>query len=348
MLLPHPELRGDRRECGHDQPDVVVQVATDVLGTPRDIVPVDPGREAGLLQLLPDRLRLEPSESVGTHSGTCVDEAGKLVAGVQVALQRALARQRQVVGVAQNRAAKPVGISGGLKRGLAVLGMLVKRGVSLVVEVVQKTDVAPDICIFSEFSGIGTHRGLGGKDVAPEPLAPHPFVEQCDRPIPIARDSVIHVQDLTVAPRPLREALARADAASTALLGLGIPQCPACELLPTSLREIRRARPGLTVEIALLGSPADWADREQLLWPRAIRVSRASVPVLVLLRRGQLVATRAGGGPASAIDAWLTEALGPPDVPLASGLSELEIARLAQLDGLRTRHLATRGRSALS
>jgi hypothetical protein len=118
--------------------------------------------------------------------------------------------------------------------------------------------------------------------------------------------------------------------------------------LPTSLQEIRRVRPRLTVEIALLRTPADWADREELLWPRSIHVSRASVPVLVLLRRGEVVATRAGGGPADAIDAWLTEALGPPDVPIAPGVSELEVARLAQLGGLRTRHLAVRGRSALS
>ena len=146
--------------------------------------------------------------------------------------------------------------------------------------------------------------------------------------------------------RPLREALARADAAPLALLALGIPLCPSCELLEASLTAVADARPGLTVEIAALASPEEWADRAELLWPRGIHVSRASVPVLVLLRDGEVVASRQGGGPAPVIDAWLTDHLGPALRP-PDALSEGERDRLADVAGLRARHLGARDRHTL-
>jgi hypothetical protein len=172
-------------------------------------------------------------------------------------------------------------------------------------------------------------------------------VQQCDGSIPITRDIVTHVDDPTLIPRPLREALARADAAPLCLVALGIPLCPACELLTASLAQIGRSRPDLTIEIALLSSPAEWADREVLLWPRGIHVSRSSVPVLVLLRAGELIASRPGGGPASAIDAWLTTFLGPPAASVEETISAPEATRLAELGDLRRRHLTVRGRATV-
>lgn len=149
-------------------------------------------------------------------------------------------------------------------------------------------------------------------------------------------DSTVHVH-------PLEEALAAADAAATALVALGVPLCPSCELLEASLLDISRRRPGLWVGIATLATADDWAAREHLLWPRGIHVSRASVPVLVALRRGDVLGIRQGGGPASVIDAWLTEVVGPPDVPPAPGITGDEAARLDALATLRGRHLRTRG-----
>jgi hypothetical protein len=156
------------------------------------------------------------------------------------------------------------------------------------------------------------------------------------------------VNDPTFAPQPLRDALASADAAPLALLALGIPLCPSCELLTTSLREIGRARPALEVQIAALSSPQEWADREKLLWPRGIHVSRASVPVLVLLRHGQVLAIRQGGGPASVIDTWLSEVLGPLTVPVTPGMTDEEGARLDAIADLRRRRLSTRYRLAVN
>lgn len=156
------------------------------------------------------------------------------------------------------------------------------------------------------------------------------------------------MNDPISAPQPLRAALASADASPLALLALGIPLCPSCELLTTSLHEIGRARPDLEVHIAALSSPQEWADREKLLWPRGIHVSRASVPVLVLLRHAHVLAIRQGGGPASVIDAWLSEVLGAPTVPVAPGMTDEEGARLDAIADLRRRRLSTRYRPAVN
>ncbi len=149
-----------------------------------------------------------------------------------------------------------------------------------------------------------------------------------------------------VHPEPLADALAAVTAAPVALLAVGRPACPACELLEMTLGIIAAARPGLTVASTALDSPEDWAGRETLLWPRAIRVSRASMPTLVLLRDGTAVSHRHGGGPAAVVDEWLTEHLGPGETTL-SGVSELEREALAGVADLRERHLAAKaGRGA--
>ncbi len=136
--------------------------------------------------------------------------------------------------------------------------------------------------------------------------------------------------------------MAAADAAPLALVALGIPLCPSCELLEASLEAVARARPDLHVGIAALATPEEWAEREELLWPRGIHVSRASVPVLALLRDREVVATRHGGGPAALIDAWLSEWLGEPANPLEPGLAASEVRRLEEVGTLRARHLSTR------
>jgi hypothetical protein len=145
-------------------------------------------------------------------------------------------------------------------------------------------------------------------------------------------------------PEPLAEVVARLKEAPVGLLALGIPRCPACRLLPASLGELARARPDLPIGLALLERPADWAARESLLWPRGIRVSRGSVPVLALLRDGHAVALRHGSAPASELDAWVARSLGPaarrpPDGPSAAERAALEAmaARRAQHELVRSR-----------
>ncbi len=151
----------------------------------------------------------------------------------------------------------------------------------------------------------------------------------------------------TAAPRPidpvpLVDAVAAVDAAPHALLALGIPMCGACEVLPASLGEIAAARPELVVAYGLLSSPAEWEARADLLWPRGIRVARASVPAMALLANGTAVDRRYGGGPASAIDEWLTPLLGPARTQLGPGPTPLEQEALESTAQLRSKQSLTK------
>jgi len=147
-----------------------------------------------------------------------------------------------------------------------------------------------------------------------------------------------------LAPEPLPELLARLEGEERALLAVGIPGCPACRLLPATLAALRRARPSLAAGYTLLASPEEWALRERLLWPRGIRVSRGSVPVLVALRRGRALAQRPGSAPAHALDDWLTQAFGPPEIRLEAVPTEEERAALVAMAARRAQHEALRGR----
>ena len=147
-----------------------------------------------------------------------------------------------------------------------------------------------------------------------------------------------------ILPRPVPEALAIVAGAPLGVLALGMPGCAACMLLPASLREIRAVRPALTVAIGEFATVEDWAVREQLLWPRGIRVSRSSVPALALLADGKVVSSRPGGGPAFVIDRWLQATLGPPDHPLAGRPTPGELAALDAHAGRVAQHRAVKRR----
>ena len=143
-------------------------------------------------------------------------------------------------------------------------------------------------------------------------------------------------------PRPVPEALAAVVDARSGLLALGMPGCAACRLLPASLAEIGRVRPGLTIAIGEFRSVEDWAVREDLLWPRGIRVSRSSVPAMALLIEGAVAASRPGGGPAYVIDRWLAGVLGPASEPLGDGPTPAELAALDAQAGLIAAHRAVK------
>lgn len=145
-------------------------------------------------------------------------------------------------------------------------------------------------------------------------------------------------------PMPVPDALALVADAERGLLGLGMPGCAACMLLPTSLAEVARARPDLVVAMGEFASIDDWRWREELLWPRGIRVSRSSVPALALLVGGEVVATRPGGGPAMVIDRWLEPSLGPARHPLGDEPTPAELAALDAVTGVIARHRAAKSR----
>lgn len=145
-----------------------------------------------------------------------------------------------------------------------------------------------------------------------------------------------------IEPTPLVDAVDQAFAAPVALLALGIPVCPSCELLKVTLGAIADARPDVRVLLATMDTQADWDARETVLWPRDIRISRASVPVLVLVQQGAVVESRHGGGPAAALDTWLTTHLGLPQHELALGLTDAEHQALDGMATVRANILAAK------
>ncbi len=145
-----------------------------------------------------------------------------------------------------------------------------------------------------------------------------------------------------VVPVSVPDALAAVIAAPAGLLALGMPGCAACALLPASLAEIGRVRPGLTIAVGEFTSIDDWAVREELLWPRGIHVSRSSVPALALLVGGEVVASRPGGGPAFVIDRWLEGVLGPAAESLGGEPTPGELAALDAQAPVIARHRAVK------
>ena len=108
MASPRPQEAEAELSCDglhrlDDRADVVVEVDAELLRALVDLVPVDTGREGGLLELLLDRLRLEPLEAGRAHERARVDEAAQLVTGEERLLQRRVARQPEVLGVREDR-----------------------------------------------------------------------------------------------------------------------------------------------------------------------------------------------------------------------------------------------------
>jgi len=157
-------------------------------------------------------------------------------------------------------------------------------------------------------------------------------------PQPVAPRSVV--------PETLADALARVADSPTALLGLGIPRCPATQMLPASLTTVANARRHLPIALGILGSPEDWDARETELWPRGIRISRSVVPILVFLRDGQAAAARRGGASAYVIDTWLADTAELTPTTLTPRWVDDERAELARLAGRRAQHAAVTARSS--
>jgi hypothetical protein len=148
-------------------------------------------------------------------------------------------------------------------------------------------------------------------------------------------------------PEPLLVALERVVNAPLALLGLGIPRCPATQMLPASLGAIVGERPGLPVALGILSTSQDWAARETDLWPRDIRISRSVVPVLFVMRDGRAVATRHGGASARVIDEWLAVEARLPPSRLPDAWVDDEARELGLMAARRAQHAAVNGRRSV-
>lgn len=147
-----------------------------------------------------------------------------------------------------------------------------------------------------------------------------------------------------LSPMTVPEALALVVEASSGLLALGVPGRAACRLLPASLAEVQRVRPDLTIAIGEFRGVEDWGAREELLWPRGIRVSRSSVPAMALLVDGEVIASRPGGGPAFVIERWLGPLLGLSPHRFGDHPTAGEVAALDAQAQVIARHRAVKHR----
>ena len=145
-----PSSTGDRLERRDHVRDVLVELQLEQLRAFVDVVPRDARRERRLLQLLLDRLRLEPFEAGRPDEAARMNEAGELVAREERLLERRVAREREVVRVRQHGVDHDLRIALLAQDRRAVLRMLVERRVDLVVEVVEQRRDAPELLVLAE------------------------------------------------------------------------------------------------------------------------------------------------------------------------------------------------------
>jgi hypothetical protein len=144
--------------------------------------------------------------------------------------------------------------------------------------------------------------------------------------------------------RSLPGRMAEVEAAERAVVVIGRPVCPACQLTGASLEAIGEARPDVLLVFVEMWGPEDWAIRGDELWPRGISVSPSAVPAVALMEKGTVVATRHGAIPAHGLDAWIAESFGPAAVPVPEGVTGAEQAVLDRTAGRRAQHDAVKGR----
>src|SRR4051794_3802320 len=129
------------------------------------------GREGRLLELLLDRLRLEPLEPGRPNEPARVDEPGELVAREERLLQQRLARDGEMLRVGENRHDQHLWVALLAEDRRPILRMLVERGMDLVVEVVQERGAAPQLFVLAEVAGVPARRRLDGERMAEQRLA---------------------------------------------------------------------------------------------------------------------------------------------------------------------------------
>src|SRR5207244_8473895 len=87
------DVRGDGGQRSSDLGDVRVEIDAELGGAAVDVVAVHGARERLVLELLPDRRRLEPGYgATGAHERHRVDETRQLVARVQGPVEECDAR----------------------------------------------------------------------------------------------------------------------------------------------------------------------------------------------------------------------------------------------------------------
>jgi hypothetical protein len=165
------EVARDRPHCGDDVPDVLVEFNPELLGAAVDLVPVHTGGERGLLELLPDRFRLQRLDPVRPDEAARVNETRELVAGEQRLLELRVAGHLEVLRVGEDGLDQLLRIALLTQDGSAVLRVFVERGMDLVIEVVQESGGPPELLVPAEHLGVPADRRLYCEGVTAKRLA---------------------------------------------------------------------------------------------------------------------------------------------------------------------------------
>src|SRR5215211_2661191 len=144
---------------------MIVQIYVELLGAPHDIFPVHGRREGLLLHLLADALGLHVLQALGTHQGAGHYKPRELVDGVECLGHEGVAGHVEIVSVPLDGVEYIVGISSLLQLPDTDHGMLIRRGMLLVVHVVQESGYAPFLLVLPKAEGVGPHGGLDGQHV---------------------------------------------------------------------------------------------------------------------------------------------------------------------------------------
>ena len=144
--------------------------------------------------------------------------------------------------------------------------------------------------------------------------------------------------------RSLAGRMAEIAAADQAVLVIGRPVCPACQVTGAGLDAIGQARPDLVMAFVEMWGPEDWRARTAPGWPQGVSVSPSAVPAIALMAKGSVVATRFGAVPAHDLDAWMDEFFGPATSPVPPGISAGEQEVLDRTAARRAQHDAVKGR----
>jgi hypothetical protein len=144
--------------------------------------------------------------------------------------------------------------------------------------------------------------------------------------------------------RSLADRMPQIAAADQAVMVIGRPVCPACQVTGAGLEALAAARPGVLMAFVEMWGPEDWRARGEAGWPEGISVSPSAVPAIALLSRGEVVATRFGAIPAHGLDQWMAEHFGAADTPVPEGISAAEQEVLDRTAARRAQHDAVKGR----
>lgn len=144
--------------------------------------------------------------------------------------------------------------------------------------------------------------------------------------------------------RSLAARMPEIGAADEAVMVIGRPVCPACQVTGAGLEALAEARPGVLLVFVEMWGPEDWRARGDDGWPAGVTVSPSAVPATVLMRGGDVVAKRFGAVPAHDLDRWMDEHFGPAQHPVPEGITEAEQAVLNRTAARRAQHDAVKGR----